>query len=119
MKHWMTLLLVFWFWAGVATAQRVIVLRWDNPTNPPGTSATVFRAPAKKGVCPMSVTQSGMSIVGFSALQAGLTEPTYTDTTPVVGTKYCYVAEEVNGSSVSSPSNVTQFKLKKKKQKKT
>ena len=80
----------------IATAQvqqRKVILSWQDPSNPPATQYSVYRA---VGLCSGSPT--------FSKIAAGVTVKTYTDDTVTPG-NYCYHVTATLNAMESAPSN--------------
>lgn len=75
-------------------APKGVNLAWSDPTNPTGTTYTVYRSP---GLCSGTPT--------WAALASGLTVKTYRDL-PGVG-QFCYKVDAVLSGIESSGSNTT------------
>lgn len=87
------ILLVFVSNAHAQAATHSAVIKWTDPSNPPGTTYTVLRS---TGLC------SGTP--AFTSLATGITVMSYTDTTVTPG-NYCYAVEATSNGVLSAPSN--------------
>jgi trimeric autotransporter adhesin len=88
--------------SSIAFGQHKATLTWTDTQNPSGTTYNVWRL---TGTCP-SPGPSTTPPAGFTQINtAPITAMTYTDTSVVAATAYCYVGTAVGPNGQSAPSN--------------